>query len=154
MTWNSSTWRPLEPHELLDPEAPRDPKARFELWATSPSGIGVAASGQGLDLALLVLHMRGYEDEVYGVLDKIGMDEMSCTAAIDFFVRYDMSGHVARNLQGFPAACDYVLALPTTSADEYLNERIRRAQDVARAALAKKQAIEAISEIGLGLVKR
>lgn len=152
MTWNSPTWRPLEPHELLDPEAPRDPKARHELWLISPSGLPVGVSGLGLDVALTVLNMRGHEDEVFSVLEKISDDEeMSCTAAVDFFIGFDMFGHVARHLEKFPSACEYVLQLPPAPKDAYLDERIRRAQDMARAAMSKRFAIEAIAEMGMGL---
>lgn len=154
MSWNSPTWRPLGPDELLDPEAPRDPKARLELWTTSPSGLPVGVSGLGLDMALTVLHMRGYGDEVWTILDRVGEDEMSCTAAVDFFIGYDMAGQVARHLEQFDSACGYVMALPATSSEEYLNERIRRAQDKARTVLANRSATDAISEIGLGLLPR
>lgn len=61
MSWNAPTWRPLEPHELLDPEAPRDPKVRLELWTTSPAGLPIAASGLGLDMALLVHQHASFE---------------------------------------------------------------------------------------------
>lgn len=151
MTWRSPTWRLLEPNELLDPEKERDLRARFELWANSPSGMPIAASGQGLDMALLALHMRGYQDEVFGVLEKIGDDEMSCAAAVDFFIGYDMFGHVARHLEKFASACDYVLMLSSKSDDAYLTERIGRAQDMARTSLAKKYAIEAVRELELDL---
>jgi hypothetical protein len=148
-SWRAPTWRPLDPHELLDPETARNPKARFELWTKSPSGLPVGASGQGLDLALLALHMRGFNDEVYGVLDKMSDEAMSCTAAIDFFIGYDMFGHVARHLEKFASACEYVLELPP-SKDADLDERITRARDMARTSLAKRYAIEAISEMGMG----
>lgn len=152
MTWRAPTWRPLSPEEVLDPEGSRTDGTRLELWATSPSGLPVAACGLGLDMACLTLYLRGFHDAVYNVLDTMSNAAMPSTAAIDFFIGYDMSGHVAHCLEEDATACDYVLALPPSTLPD-LDERITRAKDLARTSLAKRYALEAINELGLGLVR-
>lgn len=149
--WRAPTWRPLSPDEIQNPDRPMPPNPRAELWAKSPAGLPVAARGFGLELVLLSLHLRGYRDPVSSVLENMAPDEMSCTAAVDFFIGYDMVSHVARCLEQNASACDYVLELPPSQTNAELAGRIVRAKDMARTALAKRYAIEAISEMGLGL---
>ncbi|WP_424317928.1 hypothetical protein [Candidatus Methylomirabilis sp.] len=85
------------------------------------------------------------------MLDRMTDGAIPCTAAVDFFIAYEMPGHVVRCLEHNTLAGDYVLELPLPKEDADLAERITRAQDMARTALAKRFAIESISEMGLGL---
>lgn len=117
------------------------------VWSRSLCGVPVAMSVCDLEHSLSVLHTMGFHSAVREVLAQIAQTWGNHRCLADYYTGYGMLCDLTHLLERSVQACEYVLALADVSNEER-NGYIGQARDLARSALAKHYANDAISEIG------
>ncbi|MGB4780775.1 hypothetical protein [Candidatus Methylomirabilis sp.] len=147
------TWRVLTADEIalfeereVTPCFVDDDEPERVILSRSICGVPVATSVGGLEYSLSVLHVFGFHSAVREVLAQIAQTWSNHQCLADYYAGYGMLCELAQLLERSAPACEYVLALADVS-DEKKNGYIRQARDLARSALAKHYANDAIEEM-------
>lgn len=118
------------------------------LWFRSPCGVPVATQGHCLEHALGILHANGFRTAVLEILSSVDLYVLDDFCMADFCAGYGVFGGMAVMAEQSRASCHYLLELKEVS-NEKTNGYIRQAQDMARSALAKHAANDALKEMGV-----
>lgn len=121
------------------------PGPEGELWFRSPCGLPVATQGHCIEHALGILHVNNLKAAVLEILSSVDLDLVHDYCLADYYAGYGIMSGVAVMTERCRASCHYLLALKDVS-DELRNGYIQQARNMARSALAKHYANDAIGE--------